>query len=108
MEWKGCGRKRSVPNLRYYPGICLEGLNKTTKTSVYLVSWPRFEAGTSQILSRVGLLTTRPRRSVSLGFVYRSLALDSILNQLNPMETVALFHKIHINVILPSRLMSNQ
>jgi hypothetical protein len=31
MNWKGCGRKRSWPNLRYYPGICLEGLRKTTK-----------------------------------------------------------------------------
>jgi hypothetical protein len=30
MNWKGCGRKRSWPNLRYYPGICL-GLRKTTK-----------------------------------------------------------------------------
>jgi hypothetical protein len=28
------GRKRSWPKLRYYPGICLEGLRKTTKTSV--------------------------------------------------------------------------
>jgi hypothetical protein len=26
---KGCGWKRSGPNLRYYPGICLEGLSKT-------------------------------------------------------------------------------
>jgi hypothetical protein len=32
MNWKGCGRKRSWPNLRYYTGICLEGLRKTTKT----------------------------------------------------------------------------
>jgi hypothetical protein len=24
----------SIPNLRYYPGICLEGLTKATKTSV--------------------------------------------------------------------------
>jgi hypothetical protein len=30
MNWKGCGRKRSCSNLRYYPGICLEGLRKTT------------------------------------------------------------------------------
>jgi hypothetical protein len=30
MNWKGCGRKRSWPNLRYYLGICL-GLRKTTK-----------------------------------------------------------------------------
>jgi len=34
MNWKGCERKWSWPNLRYYPGICLEGLRKTTKNSV--------------------------------------------------------------------------
>jgi hypothetical protein len=32
MNWNGCGRKRSWPNLRYYPGICPEGLTKTMKT----------------------------------------------------------------------------
>jgi hypothetical protein len=31
MKWKGCGRKRSRSHLRYYPGICLEGLRKITK-----------------------------------------------------------------------------
>jgi hypothetical protein len=31
-NWKGCWRKRPWPNLRYYPGILLEGLRKTTKT----------------------------------------------------------------------------
>jgi hypothetical protein len=31
MNWKGCGSKRSWHNLRYYPGICLKGLGKTTK-----------------------------------------------------------------------------
>jgi hypothetical protein len=31
MNWKGCGRKRSWLNLRYYPGICVEGLRKTMK-----------------------------------------------------------------------------
>jgi hypothetical protein len=33
MNWKGYGRKWSWPNLRYYPGIFLEGLWKTTKIS---------------------------------------------------------------------------
>jgi hypothetical protein len=28
MNGKGYGRKRSGPNLRNYPGICLEGLRK--------------------------------------------------------------------------------
>jgi hypothetical protein len=30
MNNKGCGRKRSWPNLRYYPEIFLKGLRKTT------------------------------------------------------------------------------
>jgi hypothetical protein len=36
MNWKGCGRKQ-WSNLRYYPGISLEGLRKTTKSSVRIV-----------------------------------------------------------------------
>jgi hypothetical protein len=28
---KGCRRKSSWPNVRYYPGICPEGLKKTIK-----------------------------------------------------------------------------
>jgi hypothetical protein len=31
INWKGCERKRSWPNLRHCPGICLDGLRKTTK-----------------------------------------------------------------------------
>lgn len=30
-QMKGCERKESQPTLRYYPGIYLEGLGKTTK-----------------------------------------------------------------------------
>jgi hypothetical protein len=36
MNWKGCGIRRSWPNLRYYRSIFLEGLRKTSKTSVRL------------------------------------------------------------------------
>jgi hypothetical protein len=32
MMMERCGRKRSWINLRYYAGICLEVLEKTTKT----------------------------------------------------------------------------
>jgi hypothetical protein len=28
MNWKGFGRKRLLPDLRYSPEICLEGLKK--------------------------------------------------------------------------------
>jgi hypothetical protein len=31
LNWKGCGRKQSLQNLKYYPGILLEGLNETIK-----------------------------------------------------------------------------
>jgi hypothetical protein len=31
MNWKGCGRKWLWSNLRFYPGICPEGLRKTTE-----------------------------------------------------------------------------
>jgi hypothetical protein len=31
-------RKQSWPHARYYPGICLEGLKKTIKTSVRIDS----------------------------------------------------------------------
>jgi hypothetical protein len=31
MNWKGSGRKRPWPNLKYYPCICLEILENTTK-----------------------------------------------------------------------------
>jgi hypothetical protein len=29
--WEGFGRKRSCPNLTYYPGICLKRMRKITK-----------------------------------------------------------------------------
>jgi hypothetical protein len=31
MKWKGFGRKRSLRNLMYYPGIRLKELRKTMK-----------------------------------------------------------------------------
>jgi hypothetical protein len=34
MNWKGCGRKRSLPNLRYCLGISLEVLRKAAKKAV--------------------------------------------------------------------------
>jgi hypothetical protein len=34
IHFKECGKKRSWPNLRHYPGIWLEGLRKTTKKRV--------------------------------------------------------------------------
>jgi hypothetical protein len=54
LNWKGFGRKWSWPNLRSNPGICIEGLRKTTK-NLSQDSWspgrdlntgpPKYEAG---------------------------------------------------------------
>jgi hypothetical protein len=54
MNGKGCGRKCSWPNLKYYAGIRLEGLRKTTKNlnQDSLSPRPRFEPGSSRIRSR--------------------------------------------------------
>jgi hypothetical protein len=34
INWKGCERKRSWPNVRDYPGICPEELRKTSQDSL--------------------------------------------------------------------------
>jgi hypothetical protein len=54
LKWEGCGRKGWWLNLRYYTGICLEDLRKTTNFSVRIAIFgPRFEVGISQIQSRI-------------------------------------------------------
>jgi hypothetical protein len=54
MIWKGFGRKRSWPILRYYPGIRLDGLRKPTKKTIRIAGSrirffnprpPEYEAG---------------------------------------------------------------
>jgi hypothetical protein len=53
ISWKGYRRNQLCPNLRYYPGIFLEGVRKTTKTSVRIASLqtdlkpgsPKYEVG---------------------------------------------------------------
>jgi hypothetical protein len=37
-NWKGRGRKRSWPDLRYYPDIWLKGLRKSGEISVRLAA----------------------------------------------------------------------
>jgi hypothetical protein len=37
MDWKGFGKKRALPNVRYYSGIYLEGPKKTSKKAVRTV-----------------------------------------------------------------------
>jgi hypothetical protein len=62
MSWKGC---RSLI-LRYYLGICLEGLRKITDISQDSRSQGR-NLNTGPPEYEAGVLTTRPQRSVSSG-----------------------------------------
>jgi hypothetical protein len=62
-EFEGSRRKRSWPNLKYYPGICLEGTRKTTKSLSQdsQSPGPDLNPGPTEY---EGVLTTRLRRSV--------------------------------------------
>jgi hypothetical protein len=55
--------KRSWPNLRYYPGICMEGLRKTTKPLSRDSRSPGRDLNPGPP-EYEGVLITRPRRSV--------------------------------------------
>jgi hypothetical protein len=63
-NWKGCGRKRSWPNLRYYHGICLEGVRKNTKTFSQDSRSPGRDLSQIHPIYEAGVLTTGPRYSV--------------------------------------------
>jgi hypothetical protein len=68
MNWKGCGKKRSWPNLRLYPRICLEGLRKTTKNLSQDSRYPGRDLKPGPPEYEAGALTTRPRRSVNMKY----------------------------------------
>jgi hypothetical protein len=64
MNWKVFGSNGSWPNLRYYPGICLERLRHPRKTSIRIAGcWDQdFNPGPPEY----GVLTVRPLRSTLL------------------------------------------
>jgi hypothetical protein len=64
MNWKGREGKRSWPNLRYYPGIWLEGLMKTTKNLHHDSRSPGRGLNHGPHEYEAGMLHTRPRSSV--------------------------------------------
>jgi hypothetical protein len=55
---------RSWPNLRYYPGIFLKRLRKTTKNFSQDSRSPGREMNPGPLEYEAGMLTIRPRRSV--------------------------------------------
>jgi hypothetical protein len=67
MNWKGRGRKRSCPNLRYYPAvICLDVLRKTTRNFSRDSNWPSQDSNGGQ-LRRVFLhVSAANRRNLSV------------------------------------------
>jgi hypothetical protein len=74
MDWKGCERKQTWPNLMYCPIICQEGLRKTMK----IFSGARFEPGFFLIQSRNASHMT-VTFSLTFFFHYR------MLQELNPL-----------------------
>jgi hypothetical protein len=63
MNWKACGKTQSWPNLRQYPGICLEGLRKTMKNLSQDIQSPGRDMNSVPPEYGAGMLTTLPRRS---------------------------------------------
>jgi hypothetical protein len=56
MNWKECGRKRLLPDLKQYPDTCFEGLRKSTKDAGQDIPCPSRDAiATSQIQFRLFL-----------------------------------------------------
>jgi hypothetical protein len=64
MNRKGCGRKQSWPNISYYPGICLEGLMKSTEQFSQDGRSPGRHLNPAPPEYKVEVLTTRSRRSI--------------------------------------------
>jgi hypothetical protein len=98
MNWEGCGRKRSCTDLRHYPGICVEGLRKTTK----ILGQDNLSPGRNLNLGRpeykAGMLTTRPRRSVFVTAVEHGRNPDTVVLLLDELSS----HMVCVHGILVS------
>jgi hypothetical protein len=92
MNWKGCGMKWPWSNLKYYPGICLEGLRKTAKNlSLDSLSLGRdMRPGPPEY--DAGVLHTQLWRSVS--FLLLSLSLKSSTTMLFSNEIQFTFYDL--------------
>jgi hypothetical protein len=69
MNWKGCGRKRLWPNLKYYAGILLEELKKTTKNLSQVSPSKDWDLNLEPPEYEAGVLTAQPQRSVTFAVV---------------------------------------
>jgi hypothetical protein len=64
MNGVECGRRLSLPNLRQYSGIFVEGLRKTTKNFSHDSRSPGRDLNPGPLEYKAEVLTTRPRRSI--------------------------------------------
>jgi hypothetical protein len=64
MNCKGFGRKRSWPNLRFYPDVFLDGLRKATNSLHPGCPSPGRHLNPGPFENEAGVLTTRSRLSV--------------------------------------------
>jgi hypothetical protein len=74
INGKGFGRKRYWPNERYYAGIRLEELRKTTKTSISIAGRRDRDLKLGPPEYEAGVLITRPRRSALFKTEYMPFA----------------------------------
>jgi hypothetical protein len=63
VSWKIYESKRSWPNLRYYPGICVEGLRKAIKILSQHSGSPDRDLSVGPPEYVAGIVTTWPRHS---------------------------------------------
>jgi hypothetical protein len=75
INWKLCGRKRPWPNLRHYPGICLDGPRKTTKTSL-MIAGIRADIWTWDLPKTRHVFTSQPWRSLTAVVNFCSVKAD--------------------------------
>jgi hypothetical protein len=70
INWEGCERKRSWPNLRCYPGTLLERLSENHKKISQDSRSPARDLNLGSPEYVVGVLANQPRRSVSHVHMY--------------------------------------
>jgi hypothetical protein len=66
MKMERMRKEAVVPNLKYYPGLCLEGLRKTSKNIGQDSRSPGQDLNSGPPEYETGVLATRPRSSVTI------------------------------------------
>jgi hypothetical protein len=75
MSWKGCGRKRSWPNFKYYCSFCMERFRKLLKLSSMVID-VEIRKGTFRHEYQSQKLPTVFRHAVTRTCVWQTLRVD--------------------------------